>query len=114
VIVAPGQGHDGRVLPDVLAGIRVPRPGPGRPRTTARAVLADKACSSRASRALLRSRGIQAVIPEPSAHGAGGSLIHVWVCPRSGTNLAPWTSPVTESIAAATPLRGCGPPTHVR
>lgn len=50
----------------VLAATVVPRLGPGRPRTRPDAVLADKAYSSRANRALLRRRGIKAVIPEPS------------------------------------------------
>ena len=40
------------------------RPGPGRPRTTPAAVLAEKAYSSKANRDLLRTRGITAVIPE--------------------------------------------------
>ena len=39
---------------------------PGRPRTTPIALRGDKAYSSRGHRALLRSRGITAVIPEPS------------------------------------------------
>jgi transposase len=47
----------------VLGGIRVPRLGPGRPRTRPDRVLADKAYSSRANRALLRRRGITATIP---------------------------------------------------
>jgi transposase len=50
----------------LLAAIAVPRPGPGRPRTRPERVLADKAYSSRANRALLRGRGIIAVIPEPA------------------------------------------------
>ncbi len=53
------------MLPVVLGDICVPRLGPGRPRTTPEAVLADKAYSSRSTRTLLRARGIQAVIPEP-------------------------------------------------
>jgi transposase len=65
VIVAPGQGHDGQMLPDLLAEIRVPRLGAGRPRTRPDKVLGDKAYSSRATRTLLRRRGIVAVIPEP-------------------------------------------------
>ena len=65
MIVAPGQGHDGKMLPDLLDEIRVPRLGPGRPRTTPDKVLGDKAYSSRATRTLLRGRGIVAVIPEP-------------------------------------------------
>ncbi len=65
ILVGPGQAHDGPMLPHVLGAIAVPRVGPGRPRTRPDAVLADKAYSSRASRRLLRSRGIVAVIPEP-------------------------------------------------
>lgn len=42
------------------------RRGPGRPRTTPDALRGDKAYSSRGHRALLRSRGIKTVIPEPS------------------------------------------------
>lgn len=49
-----------------MAGIRVPRSGPGRPRTRPDAVLADRAYSSRAIRNHLRRRGIRAVIPQPS------------------------------------------------
>src|SRR5450830_1360763 len=65
VIVAPGQGHDGSMLPDLLAEIRVARTGAGRPRTKPAKVLGDKAYSSRAIRTLLRKRGIVSVIPEP-------------------------------------------------
>lgn len=48
-----------------MAGIRVPRSGPGRPRIRPDAVLADRAYSSRAIRSHLRRRGIRAVIPQP-------------------------------------------------
>lgn len=54
------------MLPGLLAQLRVERLGPGRPRTTPIALRGDKAYSSRGSRELLRSRGIVAVIPEPS------------------------------------------------
>jgi transposase len=54
----------------VLGGIRVPRLGPGRPRTRPDRVLADKAYSSRANRAYLRCRGIRAVIPEKDDQAA--------------------------------------------
>ena len=50
----------------LLDQLRVSRPGPGRPRTTPEALRGDKAYSARGHRALLRSRGIVAVIPEPS------------------------------------------------
>ena len=47
-----------------LADIRVPRRGPGRPRTTPDRLLGDKGYSSRANRALLADRGIVVTIPE--------------------------------------------------
>ncbi len=50
----------------LLAALRVPRLGPGRPRTRPDTLRGDKAYSSRAHRAHLRSRGIRAVIPEPA------------------------------------------------
>ena len=65
VLVGPGQGGDAPMCLPVLEEIRVPRLGPGRPRTRLDSVLADKAYSSRAIRAELRRRVIVAVIPEP-------------------------------------------------
>jgi putative transposase len=62
----PGHGGDSPMLPVLLDRLRVPRCGPGRPRTCPDALLADKAYSSRGHRALLRERGIKAVIPERS------------------------------------------------
>ena len=64
--VSAGQAGDAPVFEAVMAGIRVPRSGPGRPRTRPDAVLADRAYSSRAIREHLRRRGIRAVIPQPS------------------------------------------------
>ena len=66
LILSPGQAGDSPVLPMLLNQLRVARTGPGRPRTTPTALRADKAYSSRGHRALLRSRGITAVIPEPA------------------------------------------------
>lgn len=54
------------MLPLLLDALRVPRRGPGRPRTRPDALLGDKAYSARSHRANLRRRGIRAVIPEPS------------------------------------------------
>lgn len=48
----------------VLGRIRVPRLGPGRPRTRPDKVRADKAYGSRANRAYLRKRDIRCTIPE--------------------------------------------------
>lgn len=63
VVVTAGQRGDSPQFPVVLDTIRVPRIGPGRPRTRPDRVLADKAYSSKANRDLLRRRGIHATIP---------------------------------------------------
>lgn len=64
VLLSPGQAGDAPMMVALLAQLRVARPC-GRPRTRPAKVLADKAYSSRAIRAHLRSRGITSVIPEP-------------------------------------------------
>ena len=61
-----GQAGDAPEMITVLDGIRVTRPGPGRPRTRPERVLADKAYSSRANRAWLAARGIRVTIPVPA------------------------------------------------
>ena len=66
VVIVGGQRHDGAMLEQVLADIRVPRSDGGRSRTHPDAVLADKAHSSGVTRRMLRARGIRAVIPEKS------------------------------------------------
>lgn len=66
VLVGPGHGNDSPMFPHLLNHLRVARTGPGRPRTRPERLRADKAYSSRGNRALLRARGIGAVIPEPS------------------------------------------------
>jgi transposase len=70
IVLTAGQCGDSPQFGVVLGGIRVPRLGPGRPRTRPSRVLADKAYSSRANRALLRRRGIGAVIPEKDDQAA--------------------------------------------
>ncbi|MER7540732.1 IS5 family transposase [Streptomyces sp. NPDC097704] len=64
--VTAGQAGDAPAFKTVMAAIRVPRSGPGRPRTRPDAVLADRAYSSRAIRGHLRQRDIRAVIPQSS------------------------------------------------
>ncbi|MFJ2823740.1 IS5 family transposase [Streptomyces toxytricini] len=64
--VTAGQAGDAPAFETVMARIRVPRTGPGRPRTRPFAVLADRAYSSRAIRKHLRRPGIRAIIPQPS------------------------------------------------
>ena len=64
-LLGPGQGSESTMFTNMLSEVRVPRRGPGRPRTTPDAVLADKAYSSRGHRKLLRARGVKAAIAEP-------------------------------------------------
>jgi transposase len=70
ILVTAGQRGDSPQFAAVLGGIRVPRLAVGRPRTRPDRVLADKAYSSRANRALLRRRGIRATIPEKDDQAA--------------------------------------------
>ncbi|WP_373313550.1 IS5 family transposase [Catellatospora citrea] len=65
--ITPGQAADTRQLAALLDQVAVPRPGGiGRPRKRPDSLTGDKAYSSRANRALLRSRDITTVIPEPN------------------------------------------------
>ncbi len=64
VLLTGGNVNDTTMLKQVMAGVVWRRPGPGRPATRPRRVLADKGYSSQANRAYLRRRGIRAVIPE--------------------------------------------------
>lgn len=66
LVITGGQRHDGAMLGEVLADIRVPRQGPGRPRTRPDAVVADRAYTSGLNRSMLAGRGIKAVIPQKS------------------------------------------------
>jgi transposase len=66
VIMTPGQDGDNPQLLPLLDGIRIARPGPGRPRSRPDAVLADKAYSHPSTRAALRKRRIQLISPERS------------------------------------------------
>lgn len=66
VVLTGGQRNDGAVLVEVIDEIRVPRIGPGRPRTRPDVVIADKAYSNGVIRSLLASRGIKTVIPQKS------------------------------------------------
>ncbi|WP_425432321.1 transposase [Haloechinothrix alba] len=64
-LLTAGQAGDSPMLLPLLRQLRVDR-RMGRPRTRTDAVRADKAYSSRAIRAHLRSRGITAVFPNPT------------------------------------------------
>jgi transposase len=63
VLITAGQRGDSPQFAAVIGKIRVPRTGPGRPRTRPDRVLADKAYGSKGNRGYLRRRGIPATIP---------------------------------------------------
>ncbi|MFE9468227.1 IS5 family transposase [Streptomyces virginiae] len=63
IVVTAGQSGDSPQFEPVLAKVRVPRIGPGRPRVHPDRVRADKAYASRKYRAYLRRRGIRCTIP---------------------------------------------------
>ncbi|WP_445021016.1 IS5 family transposase [Streptomyces sp. SAS_276] len=71
IVLTPGQRADCTQFEAVMARIRVPRLGVGRPRTTPDSVSADKGYSNRLTRSYLRSRGIRHVIPEKADQAAG-------------------------------------------
>jgi putative transposase len=64
IALTGGQAGDSPVLRMLLADLAVARHGPGRSRTRPDALLGDKAYSSRANRALLRSKRVKTVIPQ--------------------------------------------------
>ena len=70
MLVTAGHRGDSPQFVAVLAAIRVPRQGQGRPRTRPDRVLADRAYTSRANRAYLRRRGIAATIPSKTDQDA--------------------------------------------
>jgi len=63
VIITPGQAGDNPQLLPLLDAIRVPRPGPGRPRKRPDHLAADKAYSHPSTRRALRDRRIAHSIP---------------------------------------------------
>lgn len=64
LIVTAGQRVDCSQFEPVLEKIRVPRPGPGRPRKKPGSVAADKEYSNGLWRTYLRRRGIRHAVPE--------------------------------------------------
>ncbi|OEV01867.1 transposase [Streptomyces qinglanensis] len=63
-MVTGGQRADCTQFSPVLEKIRIPRPGPGRPRNKPDSLAADKAYSNGPCREYLRRRGIRHTIPE--------------------------------------------------
>lgn len=64
MMVTAGQRGDSPQFEPVLDKVRVPRMGPGRPRTRPDRVRADKAYVSRKTRAYLRRRRIRCTVPD--------------------------------------------------
>jgi len=64
LVVTGGNVNDCTRFTAVMAAIRVPRLGPGRPRVRPDHVIADKGYSTKAIRAWLRRHGIACTIPE--------------------------------------------------
>ena len=62
--MTPGQAGDNPQLVPLLDAVRVPRPGPGRPRKRPDHLVADRGYSHPSTRALLRRRGVAHTIPE--------------------------------------------------
>ena len=56
------------LLEEVMADIRVPKKGPGRPRTRPKRVIGDKAYDSDGARKRLRKRGINLLSPHRTNH----------------------------------------------
>src|SRR5437667_6371092 len=105
IVITAGQRGDSPQFQAVLDGIRVPRLGPGRPRTRPDRVLADKAYSSKANRALLRQRGIRppsrskTTRPPTAARRDPRAGAHPPSTRRSTNNATPWNAASTASSA---------------
>jgi transposase len=66
MVITAGQRHESTQLGPLLDGIRVPRPGSGRPRKRPAHLVADRGYSYTTCRRLLRRRRIAHTIPERS------------------------------------------------
>jgi transposase len=94
LLLTPGNVNDCPTFPQLIDGLRVAKPGPGRPRTRPDWVLGDKGYSSRANRELLRRRGIGHTIPEPCDQQANRTAAGAAAGDRSGST--------SSAISAAT------------
>ena len=66
ILVTEGQAGDNPQLLPLLEQIRVPRTGPGRPRSRPDKVIADKAYSHPSTREAMRDKSIRFISPERS------------------------------------------------
>ena len=70
LVITGGNTNDCTQFIHVMEAIRVPRPGPGRPRVRPGHVIGDKGYSSKAIRTWLRSKKIRHTIPERADQSA--------------------------------------------
>jgi len=105
-----GNVNDTTQFAQVLAGICVPRLGPGRPRTRPGYVVADKGYSSRANRALLRSRGIGHTIAEPPTSRRTGGVAAAAAAARSAMTAAATPAATTSNAASTGSSSGAASP----
>jgi hypothetical protein len=110
ILITAGQRGDSPQFAAVIDRIRVPRLGPGRPRTRPDRVLADKAYSSKANRASLRRRKIRCTIPVKDDQAAnrrklGSKGGRPRLTARSTPSATPWSAASTcsSSIVAWRP-----------
>jgi Transposase DDE domain len=102
-VTSAGQRHDSLGLRPVMAGIRIRRRGPGRPRTRPGRVLGDKAYSSRAIRSYLRDAGSRPRSPNRPTRrrtGCGGAVRaggHPGSTPRPTNSATSSNAPSTSS-----------------
>ena len=66
VLAAPASPHESTLAEPALAGVRVPRPGRGRPRSNPPRLIGDRAYDSGPLRKRLRQRGIDLIAPQIS------------------------------------------------
>ncbi|MEU1710683.1 transposase [Streptomyces sp. NPDC005706] len=110
LLVTAGQRHDSPQFQPVLESIRVPRTGPGRPRTKPDRVRADKAYGSRANRAYLCRRRIGCTIPEKADQVRNRKKLRLpWRTPTQVRQGRPQGAPrggVRDQSPQTTPSRG--------
>jgi transposase len=63
LVLTPGQQHEAPIFPQLMAGGRVKRVGPGRPKHRPHRIIGDKGYSSRRIRQYARQHGIRITIP---------------------------------------------------
>ncbi|MGX1887750.1 transposase [Streptomyces sp. NPDC055287] len=106
LVVTPAQRADCTQFNPVMAEIRVPKPGPGRPRKKPESMAADKAYSNKSCHEYLRRRGVRHTIPEKTDSQAarlrkGSHGGRHQASTKSGTRCAtPSNGPSTGSSSA--------------